>query len=321
MDSKADNESICKPDITAIVVNYNTPNLTNQAIASIVNNSQEISKEVIVVDNGSDNGNCEKIKLRWNDSVTLIRNKCNLGFAKGNNQAMKIASGRYYLLLNSDAMLTVNSLGEMVRYADNNPEVGILGCKVTSESGEQQSSCWRIYNLPYLFSRALNLYRLFPDRWFGTTNIEQYGKPQETTDVEVVSGCVMLVRKSAVEKVGLFDERFFMYCEDMDWCARMQKGEFAVRYFSGAKVVHFGGATSMNMINETTIEQSRSILKFMHKHYGVLVCYFANILLGLFFLIRLPVWLLRNDKGIAKKKFHPYLRSLIWHVGWPLLSR
>ena len=252
------------PDITAIVVNYDTPKFCNNAIESILTTSPNIIKEVIVVDNGSSDNSVELIKGKWGKRVLLIENKQNYGFAKANNQAMQIGKGRYFFLLNSDAEVIGNAVEKMVNFADENPNVGILGCKIVSDSGEQQISCWPTYGLGFLFSRALNLDRIVPNGMFGFPNIETYGKRNNNGPVEVVSGCAMLVRSSATAKVGFFDEQFYMYCEDMDLCTRMRKAGFETYYLSDASVRHYyGGGTLANMRYEMLIEQSKSILKFL----------------------------------------------------------
>jgi hypothetical protein len=312
-------------DVTAVVVNYKTPDLTKRAIASVLTGSTDMFKEVIVVDNASYDGSVEKIREQWNSQITLIENEENLGFAKANNQAMRIAKGRYYFLLNSDAEIIDDSLSKMVRFADANRDIGILGCRIASSDGTQQYSCWRAYNLSYLLSRALYLYRILPDGWFGTTNIEVYGKPGRTQPVEVVSGCAMLVRREAAEKAGLFDEQFFMYCEDMDWCTRMRKAGYGVYFLFDALVLHKEGSSSGNILERMTVEQSRSVLRFMHKEYGFTKAILANIFLGLFFAVRLPYWILKlvagRNKGNAKRMARTYAQAFCWHLLWPIFTR
>ena len=179
--------------------------------------------------------------------------------------------------------------------------------------------------MSYLVSRAFCLYRILPDGLFGTTNIETYGKPGETQPIEVVSGCAMLVRREAAVKVGLFDEQFFMYCEDMDWCTRMRKAGFGVYYLSEASVKHKQKGSSENVLGQMTVEQSRSVLRFMHKEYGFTKALLANILLGLFFAVRLPYWILMTvagkTRGDARRMTRSYLRAFCWHLLWPIFTR
>jgi GT2 family glycosyltransferase len=313
------------PDITAIVVNYKTPELTNKAVASIFAGSPGIVKEVIVVDNASGDGSPEMIRSKWGDRITLIEDKRNLGFAEANNIAMRMAKGRYFFLLNSDAEAMGDGIEKMVGFADSNPRIGVVGCRIVSSSGQQQTSCWCTYNLAFLLCRALNLYRVFPNGAFGSINIEEYGKPQKTCAVEVVSGCAMLVRSAAADQVGLFDGRFFMYCEDMDWCTRMHKAGYEVYFFRDATVVHLGGGTNPYMRYHTLIEQNRSVLKFMLKEYGIASAFLANILLALFFIIRLPYWLAASvagkNRAHARRVAKAYAAAPFWHLLWPICSR
>jgi len=317
-----DNKLFAEPDITAIIVNYKTPDFTNKAVKSISDNSLGISKEIIVVDNASADGSSKIIKAKWGDRIVLIENNENYGFAKANNQAMRIGKGKYFLLLNSDAEIAGDAIEKMVGFAESMPNIGILGCKIVSNSDQQQVSCWRTYSLSFLFFRAFNLYRLLPDGAFGSINIETYGKPRNSRSVDVVSGCVMLVRGTAVEKVGLFDEQFFMYCEDMDWCVRMRKAGFDVYFLSDATVRHYSGGTNPTRQYKTMVQQSKGVLQFMRKEYGIVAMFLANILLALFFAIRLPYWLFASIAG--KNKFcsreiaKAYNAAFCWHILWPV---
>jgi GT2 family glycosyltransferase len=322
---QSDSVAHSRPDVAVVIVNYRTPNLTSTAISSVLSGSSRISKEVIVVDNGSKDGSAEAIKRQWGAKVVLVENNENIGFAAANNQAMRIAKGRYYFLLNSDAKVLGDSLEKMVRFADANPAIGIIGCKILLPSGRQQQSCWRTYNLPYLISRAFYLYRILPDGWFGSTNIETYGKPAKSQSVEVVSGCAMLVRRESSQKTGLFDERFFMYCEDTDWCTRMKRAGFGVYFLLEAEVCHSEKGSSSQIPGRMTIEQSRSVLRFMEKEYDLPTALLSNVFLWLFFAVRLPYWSLKSlageDKGSARRTSALYLRAICWHLLWPVFTR
>lgn len=313
------------PDISVVIVNYRTPEWTRKAVASVLNHCSTVSTEIFVVDNGSGDGSAEAMRSCWGGRVIVIENKRNVGFAVANNQAMRQAQGRFYLLLNSDAELVGEALERMLTYAESHPNVGIMGCNVVGSDGRQQASCWRPYGLAYLISRAFNLYRLLPDGWFGTTNIEEYGKPATTCAVDVVSGCVMLVRADAAKKVGLFDERYFMYCEDMDWCTQMRASGYEVHYFAEATVRHYGGGTSAEMHTPMSVEQSRSTMKYLLKQRGWATACLGNLLMLLFFAFRLPLWhlywLIKSQRKKASVKIKSYWSCLFWHLGWPFITR
>ena len=313
-----------RPDVSIIIVNYNTPDYTDSAIGSVLDDSGSPSREVIVVDNASTDDSVARIKGRWGNDLRLIEHDRTVGFAAANNQAMREATGRYVLLLNSDAEMRGDAMAKMVRFADERPNVGVLGCRIVGVDGEQQVSCWRVYSLSYLLFRALNLYRWLPDGRCGCTNVESYGRPQETRGVEVVSGCAMLLRRSATERVGLFDEQFFMYCEDMDLCSRMHKARFDVFFLAEATALHRGGGTSADMLDRMSIEQGRSILKYMRKEHGLAAMFAANVCLGLFFLVRGPIWVIRSIAGgqrlHARTMVRCYGRSLMWHMLWPFTA-
>lgn len=311
-----------KPDISVIIVNYRTPELTCKAIESVFKAKSNVSKEVLVVDNNSGDDSLDIILSNCGERITLIENKNNEGFARANNIAMRRASGRYYLLLNSDAEFIDDSIQKMLDYVRDRNDIGILGCSIKSPNGERQASCWRSPRLAWLFWRALGLCSVLPDNWLGSTNFHSYGVPNSTKFVEVVSGCVMLINSEIAEKVGLFDERFFMYSEDTDWCARMRKNGYKVCFYADASVKHYGGGTSANLFEEMKIEQMRSILQYIHKEKGLLHTYVANFLLMTFFIIRMPVWsllfILGVKRKISGKMMKTYKNCFWWHLRWYL---
>ncbi len=310
-----------KPDLSVVIVNYRTPEFTCKAIASVVKNSPTLIKEIIVVDNASGDNSVECIHNQWGEHVTLIENEENIGFAKANNQAMEIAKGRYYLLLNSDAEILEDAMERLVQYADLYPNVGITGCTILSSDGSQQASCWRPFTLSYLFVRSIGLFRVLPDGWFGSTNINTYGKPQNTKPVDVVSGCLMLVRRDAADKVGLFDERFFMYSEDTDWCTRMWKGGYEVHFLTDASVRHYGGGTSAQMFTTMRFELNRSVLLLFRKERGWGYAVVGNMLFLLNALVRIPYWFMKWVLRIDIEKSRSMLRANIYgtllHLKWP----
>jgi len=311
-------ENIKRLDVSVIIVNYRTPDYTIKAIESVVRNCPGLSREIIVVDNASNDDSIKRILSCWRDNIILIQNQENVGFAKANNQGMQIARGRYYFLLNSDAEVLKNGIEQMIKYANEYPDIGILGCTVLSADGHQQFSCWKKYTVWYLFLRALYLYRIIPDGWLGNVNLNQYGRPVNNTNVEVVSGCVMLVRRDAVDRVGMFDERFFMYCEDMDWCIRMNQSGYRVHFQAEPRIIHYGGATSASMLSKMSIEQSRSTLQYFQKYCGRNVAYLANTMFCIFYLLRLPYWFIKHlfdrKNNLSSKKYKAYYAAVKWHA-------
>ncbi len=308
-------------EVSVIIVNYCTPAFTEQAIRSVKETAQGIRTEIIVVDNASEDDSLERIRHNWDGEIVLHANSSNAGFAQANNIAMRMANGKYYLLLNSDAELMEKALAQMLAYMENHSEVGILGCTILSDNGEQQASCWRPPSLSWLFLRALGLYRVLPDGWFGSTHLETYGKPTAACSVAVVSGCVMLVRRSAAQEVGLFDERFFMYSEDTEWCTRMQKKGYQIHFIAEAKVKHFGGGTSAGLFDKMKVEQMRSILQYIGKERGYTATHAANFFMVLFFILRLPGWcfmyVVNQRRKQAKQMIQAYVHCIRWHLSWP----
>lgn len=308
-------------DISVIIVNYKTPEMTCKAIDSVFTHKNSLNVEIIVVDNNSGDGSVDILEKKCSEKITLIQNDKNVGFAKANNIAMKKAAGTYYLLLNSDAEFIDDTIEVMFNYIETKPEIGILGCAIISPDGSKQASCWKPPTLPHLLLRALFLYKIVPDGWFGSYNANKYGNPSETCYVDCVSGCVMMIPQRIANKVGLFDERFFMYSEDTEWCIRMKKFGYKIGFLSKAKVMHYGGGTSAKMLDKMTVERMRSILQLIFIESGMIKTYMANYLLMMFFIIRLPVWLMlipfRSRKEEAKSMFEAYLKGALWHITWP----
>jgi GT2 family glycosyltransferase len=170
-------------------------------------------------------------------------NHDNRGFAAANNQAIALAKGRYILLLNSDTIVLDRAIKKTVAYADNHRDTAVIGCRVLNPNDTLQNSCFMFpSNLNwFLFST----YRLFPrSRFFGREQMTWWSR-NDSRDVDVVTGCFMLVRKEAIDQVGLMDERFFMYAEETDWCYRFKARAWKNRFTPDAEIIHIGGASAV----------------------------------------------------------------------------
>lgn len=242
------------PDVSIIVVNWNTRTLLAGCLGSIAQSNDDLDVEVFVVDNGSTDGSREMVRQEFPD-VNLITSTENLGFARANNRAIRVSHGRYALLLNSDTVVQPGALQAMVHFADQHPEAGVIGCRLLNADGSLQPS-WAQF--PTLWSELIG--RNFRKR---RPVIEDLAYR-----VDWVGGACLLARRKAIEMVGLLDEDFFMYSEEADWCFRMAKRGWAVYYFSGAEVIHFGGGSSRRAGDEMLVQLYRSKLLFFRKHYG-----------------------------------------------------
>lgn len=255
-------------NLSIIIINYNTKNLTLDCLQSIYTNPPiGYNFEVFVVDNASTDGSPEAIAREF-PQVQLITNKENLGFAAANNQAIKPARGKYILLLNSDTIVVNECLQIMLDFMENNPEVGAAGCKVVLPNGGLDKACKRSFPTPEnSFYHAVGLSKLFPSsKRFGAYNCT-YLDEDKVSEVDCLVGAFMMVRREVIEQVGMLDEKYFMYGEDIDWCYRIKKAGWKIVYYPKAKIVHYKGASSKKKKWKTVFEFHRAMFLFFNDHY------------------------------------------------------
>ena len=210
-------------DLSVIIVNYNVRDFLENALVSIekalearLENGKQITSEVFVVDNGSDDGSVELVRKKF-PHVHLLVNEENLGFARANNAALKKVHGRYLLLINPDTIVQEDTLKAMIEFFESNPAVGAAGCRILNPDGTLQLACRRSFPSPWVsFTKTTGLSALFPrSKLFGRYNLT-YLNPNEICEVDAISGSFMIVRRTVYEQVGGLDENFFMYGEDLD---------------------------------------------------------------------------------------------------------
>jgi GT2 family glycosyltransferase len=255
-------------DISIIIVNYNVKEFLQNLLHSINKSVQNISHEIIIVDNDSHDGSVELIQQNFPE-VKLIINKENLGFGKANNIAMKQAEGEYFLLLNPDTLLSEDTLKEMMSFLKNNPDAGIAGCKILNPDGTLQLACRRSFPGPWTsFCKVMGLSNLFPhSKIFAKYNLT-YLDENQTYEVDAISGSFMMMKREAYEKTGGFDQDFFMYGEDLDLCYRIQKEGYKVFYVHSAQIIHYKGeSTKRSSIDDTKLFYDAMHL-FVKKHFS-----------------------------------------------------
>lgn len=278
-------------DVSVVIVNWNTREITRQCLESVYQQTKGISFEVIVVDNASKDGSVEIIRSDFPQAI-LIENTVNKGFATANNQGMAVAKGRYCLLLNSDTLVLNNAIAKSVTFADQHCEAAVVGCRVLNPDKTLQLTCFMFPSLLNMVLSSTYLYKLFPrNRFFGRERMTWWQR-DDVRQVDVVTGCFMLVRREAIEQVGLMDERFFMFGEETDWCYRYDQAGWKVLFFPHAEIIHLGGQSSVKVQGEMVVQLRVSILQFMKKHYGWLTRRIATLLVVLFFSLRLPIWII-----------------------------
>jgi GT2 family glycosyltransferase len=285
-------------DLSIIIINWNGAAVLQRCLASIYGVPQGIQFEVIVVDNASHDDSVAMVQREFSQ-VTLLRNRKNMGFAAANNQAFAVARGRYVLLLNNDTWLLAGALSESVRHMDANSQVGVLGCRIEFPDRSFQTSCYRFSDLFELFmTRLLPLGSMGNER----LNISRYWGRQfaEPTEVDGVAGCFLLVRREIIIRVGGFDEDFFMYGEDEEWCSRIKAAGWRIIYFPGATIIHVHRFSSGQARRALRVMECLSPVLVLHKRRGPAIAWFANLILLLGLLLRLPVWLVLDAIHLCK---------------------
>jgi GT2 family glycosyltransferase len=253
-------------DVSFVIVSWNAKEYLRGCLRSIAATCRDTSHEIIVVDNASHDGSPEMLEAEFPE-VRVVRNADNLGFAGANNQGTALARGRYLALVNSDVELLPDALRRLVAFLDEHPDVGIAGPKVLNGDGTLQASCRTEPSLRSWLFRSLALDTRFPrSRLFGDHYMTHWSH-DEVRDVEVLSGCFWMIRRSAHEQVGGLDARFFMYAEDMDLCRRYREAGWRVTFFPGARIVHFGGGSSGNAPARFWVELLRANLQYWKKHH------------------------------------------------------
>ncbi|MDP3998016.1 MAG: glycosyltransferase family 2 protein [bacterium] len=287
-------------DLSIIILNYNTRELLSQCLHSIYNSLFTISpkgevrqrrhdSEIIVVDNGSTDGSIEEVKsLRLKvkgDNLKIIVNKENLGFAKGNNIGIKEAKGKYILLLNSDTVVEKETLPVMVKFMEENSRVGVATCRVELSAGRLDPACHRGFPSPWAsLTYFSGLEKLFPkSKLFG--QYHQTNKDLNTIhEIDSPTGAFYLVRREVVDKVGILDEDFFMYGEDLDWSYRIKKAGWQIMYVPDVKITHFKKQSGRQNISSDERRKAtdyfyQTMKLFYQKHYQNKYPFFVNWLM------------------------------------------
>lgn len=290
------------PDVSIIIVNWNTKKLLRDCILSIYENTGGLNFEIIVVDNGSSDGSAEMVGREF-AGVKLIANTENRGFASANNQAIAVAKSKYLLLLNSDTLILSCAIENAVAFADSHKKAAVVGCRVLNPDRTLQPTCFMFPSITNMLLSCSYLYKLFPrSRFFGREKMTWWNRNYDSP-VDVVTGCFMLVRRRAVLEVGMMDESFFMYGEETDWCYRFRQAGWEVMFTANCEIIHYGGQSSQNIKGQTLIQLRLSILEFIKKHHGRLKHKIACLFTILFFTVRLPVLLAAGLFGKKHKKY------------------
>jgi len=302
-------------DLTIILVNYNTATLLPLAIATVRKATTDIPHKIVIVDNASRDDSVSVLHRDFADCQVLF-NDANAGFGRANNQAIPFIQGRYVLLLNTDAFVSLDTIQKTLAYMDEHPRAGILGVKLVSRDGSLQPSC-RYFPTPWnLFLQRSGLSRWFPWVRLMDDMAWNHATPRQC---DWVPGCYYLVRRQVIDQVGLFDPRYFLYYEEIDHCLRAKKAGWDVHYFPDTTVVHIGGESAKSD-GEITASgrqlaalQIESELLYFRKNHGPLSAW-LNVALLVFSDLIQPIkrWI----KGKRPVGWKQYMRhtALVWSL-------
>ena len=300
-------------DLSILIVNWNTKALLIQCLKSVHLKMGNGEREVFVVDNGSVDGSVESVREKFPE-VIVIQNPMNLGFAKANNQALSLSKGRYILLLNPDTQEREGAIETLRAFMDNHPEAGVAGPQLLNSNGSKQNS---IANFPSLATELLNKSLL---RWFFPKIFP--GKERnlsEPIEVDSVIGACMMVRREAMEQVGLLDEDYFLFLEETDWCYRIKRAGWKIYHHPQAEIYHFQGKSAEKDKKRAKVEYYRSRYQYFKKHQGNAQWLILRIGLIIKLMVEFVLMGLANLLTFLtikkwKRRFLVYAYLLWWHL-------
>lgn len=284
-------------DLSIIIVNYNTKELTLDCISSVFQSETDYKYEIILIDNASEDGTVHAVRQQFPE-VIIIENDQNVGFSKANNQGIKRSAGRYVLLLNSDTVVEKETLQIMVQYMDDHPDVGTSGCKLVLPDGTLDDACKRGFPTPLAsFYYAFGFSKRHPNNpkynQYKLTHLD----PDQVHEVDCLVGAFMIVRRDVIEQIGGLDEEFFMYGEDIDWCYRIKQAGWKIVYYPKTTVIHYKGASSRRKPFKIVYEFHRAMILFYRKHLAEKYNLFVN---GLVYAGIIMKFLLSTMKNLLK---------------------
>lgn len=243
-------------DISIIIVSWNSRKYLLQCLNSLSRERTNLKIETIVVDNASTDGSPQAVS-EFFPEVKLVLSNTNQGFARANNMGIRLSTGKYVCLINSDVLVLEGCLPRMFNYMESHPLAGVLGPMALNPDMTLQRTCRKFPSLAGSFFSALGLSEF------------TYLPHDGVRDVEVLSGFFMMVRRDALNQIGLLDGRFFFYAEDKDWCKRFRDAGWKIVYYPDSKAIHYGGSSSAAAPVKYYIEMHRANLQYWEKHRGI----------------------------------------------------
>ena len=263
--------------LSILLVTYNCAKLATRAIQCVLSHTAELDFEIIAVDNASNDNTTAELRTVY-PRIQLIENRTNVGFARACNQAIQLAKGEFIVLLNTDCFLQNDAFGEMVAFLERQSDVGIVGARLLNTDKSPQGSCRRFVTTTREVLATLPCLNKLPFQCFHRDVLDALGCPAPML-VDYVSGACLMFRRSTVEIVGGFDEQFFMYSEEEEFCFRARKAGIKTAFVPGAVAVHVGGASFGKDVCRRSTLIAGSRLKYYMKYHSFLrtVCFRASL--------------------------------------------
>ena len=280
-------------DLSVVILNFNTKELTRRCLATVLGSDLgRFTMEVIVCDNGSTDGSYALLKKEFS-GVTFIQNGKNLGFAAGNNPGIRASKGRYVLLLNTDTEVPKDTLRKMITFMDTHKEAGASTAKILLPDGTMDPACHRGFPTPWVaFTYLTHLELLFPrSRLFGEYH-QGYKDLSTVHDVDCIVGAFFFVRREVIDAVGVLDEAYFMYGEDIDWAYRIRQAGWKILFNPEVTILHFKKQSGRSHTDDTRKIQTEIYfhtynLLFYQKHYEKKYGLFLSFIVRMFYSIRI----------------------------------
>lgn len=261
------------PSLSIIIVSFNTKDALRECLSKLSSYSANLTLEMIVIDNNSKDGSQEMVKNEF-PNVHLVESLVNLGFAAANNLGFKLSKGRYIVMVNSDAFIHPDTLQKSFKYMENTPLIGLGGGRLISRDGTWQPSARMFPSLLNDFLQLSGLAAKYPSsRFFGRAD-NTWRTADRSYECDWVTGAFAIIRRSVLEKVNYFDERFFLYYEEVDLCKRIKEQGYAIQYWGDVVITHLGGESSKTISHlslaksgkQLTLWRMRSQLLYYRKH-------------------------------------------------------
>jgi GT2 family glycosyltransferase len=255
-------------DLSSVIVTYQSRDVLLQCLTALAAAGGGVTSETVVVDNDPRDGVADALRQHFPE-VRLIANRENVGFARAVNQGIAATSGAFVLILNPDCLLRPGAIAALIEYLKSHPRAGVVGPKLVNPDGSLEYSA-RAFpdHFTFLFNRYSLLTRLFPNNRFSRRYLMTDWDHRLARDVDWLSGACLLARRTAIEQVGVLDEAFFMFNEDVDWCRRMKLGGWTVSYVPEATGEHRVGASRRRVAARVIFERHRGMIHYFHKHHA-----------------------------------------------------